>query len=70
MKIVIADALHFNTFKKAWSARVTLLDEEHVCIGCIVEGKTKKEATDKATDAAFDIGYEHKVQPENVHLWR
>lgn len=47
MKLII-DALHKNTFKKVWSARLTVVNGSHVSCGCVVEAKTKKDVIKNA----------------------
>lgn len=63
--IVIADALHFNSFKELWSARVSLMDGDHCSIGCQIEGKTKRGVASDAYSTALKMADEHNVSIAN-----
>lgn len=63
---VIADALSYNAFKGCWSARVTLMDGDHVSIGCLVEKPTKGEALAEAESMAFSMAGEYHADIINV----
>lgn len=56
---IIADALHFNSFKKIWSARVSLMDGDRCSGGIQIEAKTKKAAYNQAKAAMLELSADH-----------